>query len=428
MTWIDRLRPEVSLVAPDGQEFFALWRGNARTLEKKIGVFDYPLVDGAYVQDMGAAAVVYPLTIYFEGGDNDQEAERFFVACKQRGAWSVMHPAKGKISLQLISVVEKIAPIESGNITIFETQWMEPLKDSKQASLSQKAHNINSGVDSLNEVSTSQFVKNAKQGTAPERSAIASGASTVASFVTKHLAPLYEVGGELKAQVDSVYRSIDDSASEAELDLTAMAGEIQNLIELPVLSDVDGVTKVAAYIEMLEELANLSQSDEDAATLVKPAQEVKNAALVQELSIVSCLGALAQSAVYLDPQSKSIAIENIEKLTSAFSDGVAELDQAQMILSKNTINEQYFSQSESYAELFSLVTLAAEYLLLSSYGLNIERRFTLQQARAPIEIVITEQGGLGRDDENFDAFIAANGLKGTDILLLKPGREVVVYA
>jgi hypothetical protein len=60
-------------------------------------------------------------------------------------------------------------------------------------------------------------------------------------------------------------------------------------------------------------------------------------------------------------------------------------------------------------------------------NLAIERRFTLDRPRAPIEIAITEYGGLGANDFNLDLFIYSNDLHGKDIMLLARGREVVVY-
>ena len=58
--------------------FDAFWTGNTRSREKKVGIFTYPKVKGSFVQDMDVNGVSYPLTLFFEGTDNDIEAQKFF--------------------------------------------------------------------------------------------------------------------------------------------------------------------------------------------------------------------------------------------------------------------------------------------------------------------------------------------------------------
>ena len=131
MTWIDRLSPTIDLTSPDGNIFDALWRNGPRSLTKKLGIFEFPGVKGAVVQDLDVGPTRWPLVIFFDGEDNDKEGTRFFKACKERGLWTIIHPVKGSLELQLISATELIDPVESGNITRFETEWIEPIPEAK---------------------------------------------------------------------------------------------------------------------------------------------------------------------------------------------------------------------------------------------------------------------------------------------------------
>jgi len=92
-----------------------------------------------------------------------------------------------------------------------------------------------------------------------------------------------------------------------------------------------------------------------------------------------------------------------------------------------TIDTQYFSQSASFSDSLGLIAQAAQFLLLKSFDLAVEKRFNLKTDEAPIFTTIKEYGTLGEGDANFDFFIETNNLKGNDILLMKSGREVVVY-
>ena len=104
MTWKDRIQPSVKLTSPSGLEFTASWVGNDRTFQRKLGIFDYPGLNGVYVQDLGTSGVTYPLTLMFTGEDNDIEASRFFAACGNPGLWKIQHPTKGALNLQLVQV------------------------------------------------------------------------------------------------------------------------------------------------------------------------------------------------------------------------------------------------------------------------------------------------------------------------------------
>ncbi len=115
-------------------------------------------------------------------------------------------------------------------------------------------------------------------------------------------------------------------------------------------------------------------------------------------------------------EAVDFAAETLQTLT----DG---LDVAQEQFENLRLDQQYFSQSATFSQSARITALATRYLLETTFNLTIEKRFTLDRERAPIEITITEYGTDGKLDE----FIATNQLKGDDILLLPAGREVVVY-
>ena len=81
MTWADRIKKIISLESPDGNTFEALWAGDERILSKKLGIFEMPDVKGAIVQDLEVGGTRHPISIYFDGPDNDIVAQSFFVAC-----------------------------------------------------------------------------------------------------------------------------------------------------------------------------------------------------------------------------------------------------------------------------------------------------------------------------------------------------------
>ena len=419
MTWRDRLRETVKLTSPEGNIFEAKWQGNSRSKDKKLGLFEFPKVKGTKVQDLDIGSTKYPLTIFFDGENNDQESDRFFKACDERGAWNVVHPVRGALDLQLISVTENIQPVESGNVTQFDLEWIEPLEDSEVSSLFQQRSTIDSQIDEVNSAASDQIDGNILQKTAAQVAAFEATVSSVVSAVEKFLAPIYELQSEVNAQILSVKRGVNSLLAAPVLDVVSIAGQIQTLVQLPALAIADINSRVDAYQNFIN--AALTFSPETAQT------KDRNIVAVQELALTSGLAAISFVSSTGELASRLQAIELIEANAELFKNITDTLDGTQELFKDEIIDGQYFSQSESYSDALLMISQTIAYLLRSAFDLSIEKRFVLEKMRAPIEITISEYGDLGENDINFDLFIESNSLKGNEILILPEGREVLVY-
>ena len=419
MSWRDRLRQIIKLTSPDGNIFEAKWQGNSRTKDKKLGLFDFPKVKGTKVQDLDIGSARYPLTIFFDGENNDQESDRFFKACDERGDWNIIHPVRGSLDLQLISVSENIEPVESGNMTRFDMEWIEPLKDSAVPSLFQQRSIIASQIDEINSTASDQINSNVLQKKASEITAFEATVNGVVSSVEKFLAPIYELQSEVNSQILSIKRGINSLLTAPVLDIVSIAGQIQTLVQLPALAIADINSRVEAYKNLIN--AALDFSPDTVET------KDRNIVAVQELTLTSGLAAISFISSTGELSSRLQAIELIEVNTELFKNITDTLDATQELFQDEIIDDQYFSQSESYSDAVLMISQTIAYLLRSAFDLSIEKRFVLEKMRAPIEITISEYGDLGEFDSNFDLFIASNGLKGNDILILPEGREVLVY-
>ena len=419
MSWRDRLRQTIELTSPDGNIFEAAWQGNSRSMDKKLGLFEFPKVKGTKVQDLDIGSARYPLTIFFSGEDNDKESDRFFKACKERGVWNIIHPVKGSLNLQLISVAENIQPVESGNLTQFDTEWIEPLEDSAVPSAFQLRSTIDSQIDEINSTVSDQIGSNILQKTAAQVAAFKATVDAVVASVEKFLAPIYEIQSEINAQILSIKRGVNTLLTAPVLDVISIAGQIQAMIQLPALAVADINSRVEAYQNFIS--AALGLSPETAKT------KDRNIVAVQELALTSGLASISFISSTGELSSRLQAIELIEANTQLFKDIIDTLDATQELFQDEIIDKQYFSQSESYSDAVLMISQTIAYLLRSAFDLSIEKRFVLEKMRAPIEITISEYGDLGENDINFDLFIDSNGLKGNEILILPEGREVLVY-
>ncbi|MCK5219324.1 DNA circularization N-terminal domain-containing protein [bacterium] len=424
MSWKDRLQKNAVLISPEGIVFRPVWIGNPRSFEKKIAIFSPPGVKGASFQDLEFSLTRTPLTLYFGGDDNDREATRFFETCKQKGEWTVIHPVKGTLSLQLSKVSEGIAPVESGGLTVIDTEWFETGVDAATPlSLSEKASIVKAKGIAIDILGIVQFVK-AVIDFFDLVSNFVDDVTDIVDYVQKKVRALTNLVAEANSFINSIVRGITQTLSATVISIEALAGQIQTLIQFPATIERDIIARLNVYSDMIND-----SFDEIIFPNNKTGSEQndKNRALAQELFLVSAMTAECEIAVSGTLETREESIEVAQKLIDDFNLIVDNLDILQGHFDDKTIDLQYFNQSDSYESLMEMVSLAVSYVLSKSFELAIEKRFIIKRPRAPIEIAIIEYNGPGIEDSNLDLFLRSNNLHGKDIISLKAGTEVVVY-
>jgi hypothetical protein len=419
MTYLTRLQPQITLTSPSGLVFTAKWAGNAISQEKDLGIFKTPGVKGVKVQDLELGAKSYPLTIHFDGPDNDLIASNFTEALSEKGEWQVIHPVKGEITLQLVSFSEAVQPITSGGITSVATEWLEVTGDTGEVSAAQlsgltKAQDIalqETGTDQLNNVTSLDTADKAgKFKTAVE--------NTVTAFDLT-LANITDQVAEVQAQADSIKRGIDVVLSGSPIDVLSIAGQIQALVGLPNLVVTDISAKIETYSRFADRILAISPEAASPAGI--------NTAAVQELGLTAALGAVGVASVSSLLSSRQTVIDSIESNLALFDTITNGLDVIQEIYSDELLSRSYFSQSDTYPDAAQMVGLTVAYLIKSVFDLSVEKRIILTEAANPVMLAMQEYGGPGEDDFNIDLFYESNKLAGDENYLLPVGWEGVVY-
>lgn len=419
MTFRDRLQPQITLTSPSGIEFIAKWIGNERRLDKRLGVFKTPGVSGVIVQDLAVEGAVYPLTIFFDGPDNDLESNRFFTACRETGQWVVIHPVHGEKTLQLVSVSEAVQPITSGGVTEFSTEWLEVLTDAGAKTAQQLAAEALAQSESLRVGAAGQFEEIVKLDTADKAGKLKTATENTVSAFSATLESITATVAEVQAQVDSIKRGIDATVFGPLTDVLALAGQIQALIATPQLIITDLKTKFATYDRFLGLILDTSPESASPGGI--------NTAAVQEISLTAALGALGVSSATTPLNSRQNSIDGIDSMLQFFDDMTDGLDTVQDVYAAELLRNAYFSQSQSFLDAARMSALAMAFLLKSTFDLSVEKRITLTRAENPVMMALREYEGPGESDSNIDLFYDSNNLTGQETLILPVGKEIVVY-
>jgi hypothetical protein len=414
MTIQDRLRNEIAMVSPEGDAYEGKWIGNPRRNRKKLGLFQFPKVKGTKGQDLEVGGDEYPLTIYFDGGDNDQVSDDFHQSLKQRGKWEIIHPLYGQLFLQLVDWEQQISPVENINYMVFTTNWIETLPDGSEISLAELLGLIDDQANLANESAAAQFKANAFTELFDQAKRIASAANRVVNSVKKNLR-IFQNFNIIPAEVDAIIRGIKSTVDEFPIDTEVLASQIQNLVQIYVL----GQDNVLGALDLFNTFAT-SLEDEKPSVATK---EGVSQVAVQELALSATMVAIGQSVRLNGIETRTQAVESANAILEFFENITNTLDETQTLYEDVPIEFQYFSQSQSFTDNSLLAAQAAQYLLVSAIDLKIERRFKTTVPRSFLEICGTEYGNV--DDETLDYYIKTNNLKNNEIRAPLPAETTV---
>ena len=306
MSWRDRLKETIQFTSPSGQVFNPYWIGDSRSKSKKLGEFPPPKRDGTIIQDLGTSGTVYPLTVIFEGDNNDLESQRFFAACSETGEWEIVHPVLGILNLILSSITENIRPVTSGNVTTVETEWVEPLSDDQTVSDAELVDRINQQLLALNAAAAAQLEGVAKQDTASQIQAIKNSATQYIAVINNSLSRISELSTDIARITNQIQRATTSTLSNPVIVLNSLATQIQQLSQAPALATSNIQERASAYATGI---AGIIGGNPGAAT-----PEAKNTLAVKEISLAALLSTFPSIISSGEITTKTEAISLAEQM------------------------------------------------------------------------------------------------------------------
>lgn len=415
--WKARLRPTIKLSSPNGSEFEAKWVGDPRTKAGKVALFNYPGIRGTVAYDQLPESDKYSLNFHFDGPQNDITSREFWAASNERGLWNIVHPVEGFLALQFLSVSDAIEPVKSGNIRVFTVESIEPIDPATLRTITDLRAALGAKLDDFNIQGASQFER-VQTASFAAVAAISSTVNKITTATQKELGKIAAVNDGVSRVFEATERGIQDTLDAAIFRPIQLAGQMQQLIQVPLLA-VDRIgDRLDAYNRLIQEMFGIGSD---------PNENGYNVSLTKELGLSAALGAIAViSGDASTLQSRSEAIEFSTGLADQLASVTNHLDEDQQQFEDLPIDSQYFSQSDAYTEALSISALGIQQYLTAAYDLAVEKRFILDRYKTPVQIAFEEYGPDDLD-ANIDRVIAINQLVGNDIIVLPPGREVVVY-
>ena len=425
VNWQDRLRKTISLVSPTSKtRFIAGWSSNDITGTKRVGVFQYPLVDGTLTQDLGYSSREFPLTLYFEGDDNDIIASQFQAAFAERGAWTINHPVLGQIVAQPTGAVKlSVDPTSSGNITVATTSWIETTIAAAQQSVQELASTINGQAAQSQSDSAAQFIAGTDLTDPAASVQTAETGTAIASlFNSSPIGKLIAATSDLAGKSATAYNTLTADLQAATIDPAKIATDVQTFVSLGAIASGDFPSLVTASLAFVQSVVEgyLPSGNNGPA---------KNQVEIAELYAVSGMIAVSQLIANSVPSTRDACVNAATNIASQFNAMVAALDAIQTNFFGVPLTGQYFSTLGVYADLAILLGLSIQYLLTILFDLKIARVVTLDRPKTTIGVAIEQYGSEydSQVNDNYQYLIDTNHLTGRDVIILSAGREITIY-
>ncbi len=418
-TWEDRLI-EAAYKSPSGTRIKFLYEDVERVGEKRGTVYEFPGVDGGYVQEHGFGARRYPLTCFFGGRDCDRVATAFEAALYERGIGTLEHPMYGKISVvPLGDIVRRDDLRTAANQSVVQVTFWTTIKDLYPNGSKDARSEIEAAIDGYDVVAAQKYADSVD---------LASGVAK-ANAKASVRALLREVSGTLQSVSDAtsaVRREFDDTLRLINYGIDVFVGQplllaqqIQNLINAParalagIRSRLEGYAALANRIFSSRAGSPELSAIDPFASLLKRHNDFHLAQLFAGSAVSGSIRSTIEHTFSTRPEAAAAAAD----VTALFDSAVEWSDDAFAELGE-------VDTGESFQALRSASALAAGRLIEASFTLVAERRIVLDRPRTIVDLASELYGTV---DDALDRLILNNALTGEEILELPRGRTILYY-
>lgn len=429
MAWQDELI-EAAYTSPETNTRFVFQYENvSRSFDKKTTGYEFPDVNGTYVQDLGRTGRRYPLQMFFSGDDYLLAAEAFEQALGERGIGLLEHPVYGAVNVVPFGEVGRRDDlVTAGNQAAIRVTFWETTGAIYPSAAGDPATDALTAIDEYNAAMAEELANSLDLNTVLKRN----------TFIDKVLALVDTVSEGLQAAADTLeavqkeFDAIVDSINSG-IDLLvgaplALAFQVTQMIQAPGRA-------LAAIRDKLDAYGNLASSliggDVPGSSGQSPASVGDvNELRTNDLFASSYVTGSAVSAINTEFVTKTDALAAAEEIINQFDAVVEWRDQNFQALADanpNATGIGSIGQTDTgvaYQKLQETVALTAGFLIQASFSLKQERRLVLIRPRTPIDLCAELYGAV---DSELDFFITSNDLSGSEILEIPAGRQVLYY-
>lgn len=404
MSWksnIDNIK--FSIKTGDGKEFFPLWKPGEKSIEYNTSSFDFIDVEKSLVERKKPKSGKYPLTFWFQGDDNIEQAQEFEDSAKDNRYWTVTHPFYGSIKGQPLSISRNDSNYNITEITV--DFWETIVFDYPKSNLSIQDNTLVKKEEVFDSAAKSYSEKEvfetkdidrlkgyiAKIGKAIE---VIQNDTTFADFQNK-------INKALNASDYLITNSLN--AISTAQDILNLPGEIVSSVK----------DRIGAYKSVFNSIIGVLES-------------VPDKLFLQSMG-ASVISAMCNEGVNFDFESDYTTITEVESVSrdilEIYNNYLTLVDGASV--SNYDIDNNYQPNPIVQSELHNLVMFTIANLFNLAFDAQQERVVYLPKD-SNLVLLTHKYMGLA-NDENMQRFRDINNIKLKELFCIKKGRKIKYY-
>lgn len=436
MAWSDRLT-QASYTAPSGTTFIFEYEDVSRSANKKVGAFNFPLLDGTYYQDLGSEGGRYPLLIYLSGANYDLLADQFFDALCERGPGILNHPRYGKRNVLPLSVKQEDRLVSSANQAIFNVDFAETIEDvniTAQDPLSV----VDDNIEDLKEQTGNDFEDLFGIVDGDTLASFKSQVDDVVNKIDDTLRDLMEDSSSFTAAISEISNNIDDLINYP----STLINQLSNIILMPAREIGNSYRNIlAGYSELtrqinnaidLDRIENLLGVGHGNTSVVNEsyAQSNLNSVQMSQTLALTAISAISRAAVEFASndllQTRKNAINLASDINDLWDETRSFYDTTQnLFIGVGSLDYEWQQNDGVIENVDSSVKFSVGNLRDVSYSLYQERRITTDTETNIILLAAKYYKDVS--NASLDKVINYNSLAGEEILLVPANKELVFY-
>lgn len=428
MSYEDRI-VEAIYTSPSGKDFRFKYENLQKEIVKKTTAFNFPDVEGTYIQDLGKSGRRYPMRVIFWGADYDKTADEFDAAIEEKGAGRLRHPFYGEFDVVPMGTIKRRDDlVTAANQAIYDITFWETIDIVFPTSVVNVQNSIEDGLFAYEVAQSENFGDSISAETPSEQLGLIDSAKAAIRKVKREMAAIANATDEISRDFNNLFDIIDDSIDILIGTPTLLAGQLIQLSKLPARSQSSIGAKLESYRSLIDSFvsgpSNQFQPGNDS--------ENDNSFTVNNLMASVAVTASIESTIseFSVYSTRTQIIAAIERLIDSFNSYVDWSDDNRerliqgVLPTKEPGTNDLIDTGEGYQNLQDIFSLAAGRLTEIVFTALQERSVRLTRDRSLLDFAAEFYGEI---DTELDFIIESNNLSGSEILGLSKGREMLYY-
>jgi len=394
MNWLDRIENiNLEIITGDGESYFPLWKQAEKQVAYNVQTYDFAGVEGSYVDRKLRKAYKYPLTLWFQGENHIDEANKFLLSSENPKEWTIKHPIYDNLYVQPLEFTIDNSLM---NVTKITGTVVETLTSKYPQAKINNVHKIKTAKVDIDEKTKVYFDENLST------KSIESAENTVQN-ISNNYTQYIETKKDIE-KYKNYLRVASQSAQGVANDIISYVNDIQNLINFPfqIWQSVQG--RVQSVIDSVNNLQiNIFDSKDD-----KKLFEINQTGFLS--AVCNCAANPKQDSDY--------------KTRNQVYDIVNEIVDGYNYVLKMFDDSEHEQNSDLAQKLDYIVNLTVGQLYEIALNSKQERTINLE---CDNNIINLTQRFYGFSSENLNDFIEQNDISLQEYICIKKGREIKYY-